>query len=172
MRKNNKTGIDWSDPEQVRENRRKNQRRYYQRHKEKIMRYQNDYNKKNREKIRDRSRKYYIKNKEKLINYQRKYKQERRIIILERLGNRCIKCGFDDYRALQIDHIHGGGNKEKKEKFNNDYGKYHKHLLSISEKELFNTYQCLCANCNWIKRFENNEVPHHQKKAYKEGRRQ
>ena len=27
--------------------------------------------------------------------------------VLEKYGNKCIKCGFDDIRALQIDHING-----------------------------------------------------------------
>ena len=28
-------------------------------------------------------------------------------------GIKCKKCGFDDYRALQIDHIDGMGSKDK-----------------------------------------------------------
>lgn len=68
---------------------------------------------------------------------------------LEILGSKCCKCGFSDIRALQIDHINGGGNRERKEK--GDYAMY-KGVILNPEK-----YQLLCANCNWIKRHENHE---------------
>lgn len=73
---------------------------------------------------------------------------------MEALGGKCVKCGFKDVRALQIDHINGGGSQERKER---DFKmNFHKHVLeSFIRKE--NKYQLLCANCNWIKRFENKE---------------
>ena len=61
----------------------------------------------------------------------------------------CCKCGFDDIRALQIDHINGGGLKHFKS--HTSVG-YYKSMLDEPEK-----YQLLCANCNWIKRYENKE---------------
>ena len=70
------------------------------------------------------------------------------------LGGKCKKCGFPDIRALQIDHINGGGNIESKK-----FGSYHMYLKI---KKSINTekynYQVLCANCNWIKRYENKET--------------
>jgi hypothetical protein len=94
--------------------------------------------------------------------YMREYSKEYRIrmrnAVMEILGNKCCKCGFSDSRALQIDHIKGGGNKERKEKRLLGQGKvYYKEVMeSLLKNEL--KYQCLCANCNWIKRFENNEL--------------
>ena len=70
------------------------------------------------------------------------------------LGNKCIRCGFSDRRALQIDHINGGGVKERKTLNIKDYCRVV--LKSIKNNE--NKYQLLCANCNWIKRFENKEL--------------
>jgi len=71
---------------------------------------------------------------------------------MDLLGNKCQKCGFNDERALQFDHINGGGVKEKKSMTTN----YYKHIInSILNKE--KKFQLLCANCNWIKRFENKE---------------
>lgn len=72
---------------------------------------------------------------------------------LEVLGNKCVRCGFDDIRALQIDHINGGGYKKVK---------------IIGRRKMYQTialgktegYQLLCANCNWIKRVENREFCH------------
>lgn len=94
----------------------------------------------------------YTKNKK---IYQRNYLRNLRESVVVILGGKCVKCGFDDKRALQIDHINGGGSKERKKMGLN--GSFHSHVLkSFIEKE--NKYQLLCANCNWIKRFENNEV--------------
>ena len=99
---------------------------------------------------------YKDKNKQK-INIRKCNKTQHdkcRKAILDLLGNHCIRCGFDDVRALQVDHIKGGGSKERKAwKGGNNF-----YLL----KEILNNgwegkYQLLCANCNWIKRFENNE---------------
>lgn len=67
------------------------------------------------------------------------------------LGNECQHCGFKDPRALQIDHVNGGGNREHKE-IKNTRKFYDKVLADTS-----GTYQLLCANCNWIKRHERKE---------------
>jgi len=65
----------------------------------------------------------------------------------------CIHCGFCDLRALQLDHINGGGNEDRrKNKEYNVYGYYIKNYI----KALF-SIQILCANCNWVKVYENNE---------------
>ena len=69
------------------------------------------------------------------------------------LGNKCTTCGFDDIRALQIDHIHGGGNRRKRENI--------EHLEQIYQKIIetkTSEFQLLCANCNYIKRVENLEA--------------
>ncbi len=69
--------------------------------------------------------------------------------VLEKLGGKCAKCGLDDYRTLQIDHIDGCGSAEIKALGLDKM--YRKILIDPSG------YQILCANCNWIKAFENNE---------------
>lgn len=96
--------------------------------------------------------------KEKIKNNANKsvklYLRNQRMAALEILGGICCRCSFADYRALQIDHINGGGSKERKER--NYKGSFHKNVInSVLNNE--NKYQLLCANCNWIKRYENNE---------------
>ena len=87
--------------------------------------------------------------------YQKNHLQYIRNSVLEALGGSCRFCGFSDKRALQIDHINGGGSKERKER--TFKGTFHKHVLqSFLKKE--DKYQLLCANCNWIKRVENKEI--------------
>lgn len=68
------------------------------------------------------------------------------------LGGKCCRCGFADRRALQIDHVNGGGKSELL-KYGGGSSTYLKKVLSAPA----GIYQLLCANCNWIKRWENNE---------------
>lgn len=85
-------------------------------------------------------------------NYPRQaaYRRRLRAAALAILGNKCVHCGFDDPRALQIDHINGGGGKERKDTKNNQTMYYRMIIASAEEDE--GKYQLLCANCNWIKR--------------------
>lgn len=91
-----------------------------------------------RQMIRERQRRWYLKVREEMFMA---------------LGNKCVRCGFSDRRALQIDHINGGGIKERRK--GNTRMFHRKVLTSVKKKE--NKYQLLCANCNWIKRSENSE---------------
>lgn len=122
------------------------------------------------------SKRYYEKNKDRLREYHRAYTRARyrrvgpevakrsvkawyaqnRATILARMGGVCVKCGFADTRALQIDHVAGGGNRERKAVARDSF---YVRLL----KHGTNGYQLLCANCNWIKRLENNEHTTHSR---------
>ena len=77
--------------------------------------------------------------------------RELRLIALSVLGGKCVKCGFDDPRALHLDHIHGGGGAHNR-----------KVSWSVRYRSIIDgttsAFQVLCANCNWIKRTENREV--------------
>ena len=89
--------------------------------------------------------------------YSRRYRRKLRFIVLERLGGKCSNphCDFSDWRALQIDHIKGGGCKELRSK---SQVKYLVMLRDMPIEKLKQNYQLLCANCNWIKRYENDEI--------------
>ena len=80
-----------------------------------------------------------------------------RLDTLQFLGGKCSRCGFSDVRALQIDHINGGGSKEL-QSYRNSYRRmaYYEKVRQTPP----GTYQILCANCNWIKMSENKEFPH------------
>lgn len=82
----------------------------------------------------------------------KRYYNKLKMSVFALLGMECVRCGFDDLRALQIDHINGGGAKEIKSFTRNKYKVLHEKILNGSKE-----YQVLCANCNWIKRSENNE---------------
>lgn len=81
--------------------------------------------------------------------WRRKKEKELRLAVLNKYGHKCNRCSLDDYRALQIDHVKGGGTKDSKL----NKASYYKRVLHDTK----GTYQLLCANCNWIKRFENEE---------------
>ncbi len=76
-----------------------------------------------------------------------------RIKVLEYLGGECAICGFNDFRALQIDHVNGNGKEEKIR----SGATYHKLVMDSYDRDE-NKYQILCANCNWIKRYDRWEV--------------
>jgi len=83
-------------------------------------------------------------------NHKRNVELRTNVIAL--LGGKCVHCGYDkDPRAFQIDHINGGGIRERKAL--GSYTKFAKHVLAVNG----DGYQLLCANCNQIKRFENKE---------------
>ena len=82
----------------------------------------------------------------KMIERQRKERQD----VIQILGGKCIKCGFDDPRALQIDHVHGGGRAEQRRIGFGRITTYIYNRIKSGSKD----YQLLCANCNFIKMFE------------------
>ena len=97
---------------------------------------------------------YRVKSIGKIRKNNDKYNHSLRQKVVDCLGGKCIKCGFNDIRALQIDHINGGGYQEMK----NLSAKQRYKLVLQSTQNKEKKYQLLCANCNWIKRFEDKEV--------------
>lgn len=75
---------------------------------------------------------------------------------IEVLGGKCARCGFDDIRALQIDHVNGGGRKDHRER--GQLTIYRGIIKAHAHGENITDFQVLCANCNWIKRWENKET--------------
>ena len=134
-----------------------------------LIKHKNKYGELYIKKQKEISRIHYLKNKEKFKekylsirdtneykekkNYERKrYFEKWKNEIYKLLGDKCIKCGFSDKRALQIDHINGDGYLDK----NKRTLTYYK-LVFLSIKNGEKRYQMLCANCNWIKRVEMKE---------------
>lgn len=72
--------------------------------------------------------------------------------IINLMGGKCSSCGFDDHRALQIDHVNSDG-KDHRKIFANRAFAYYKDIRD-SFVSGDGRFQLLCANCNWIKRHE------------------
>jgi len=126
----------------------------------KKLKYLKEYRKKNKEKIRERTKRWRERNKDRIdkrITKRRRFIREETIKFL---GNKCKKCGFSDWRTLQVDHVNGGGGKEKRELGGSRTG------LLKRIKETPEKYQLLCANCNWIKKYENHELNQYWRKEH------
>lgn len=65
----------------------------------------------------------------------------------------CIRCDFNDIRALSIDHIGGGGNRVRARRFKGT-GTFYRWLQQENYPE---GYQTLCMNCQFIKSYEKGE---------------
>lgn len=133
---------------------------YYQEHKNELLKKSHDRYLKNRPHLLEGRHRRYLYDKDGLsIKSHNQYYQIRREI-LQLLGNKCsnpncdVPNGMADIRALQIDHINGGGRKEVKS-FPNSVAFYKFVLAQV--KASSKDYQLLCANCNQIKRYEKQE---------------
>ncbi len=117
---------------------------------------------------RDVSVRSYAANREvrkaKARERREKYPEEGRTLrakwrrrAFDAIGHTCARCGFDDKRALQFDHINGGGSKERRQIKSTTA--YYRRIIGRGTAE----YQTLCANCNWIKRAETDEAKRNSK---------
>jgi len=84
--------------------------------------------------------------------------------IFKLFGGKCVKCGFSDSRALQIDHIHGA----KEPHSHRLRGGYPLYRAILRGERDVDEFQLLCANCNSIKIFENKEFAPYKKEWERE----
>lgn len=132
---------------------------YYQNNKEIIKARSKKYYDDNKDRLRSKwnensKRQYFLYKDEKLL-WQKEHHKKRRIDFLNKLGLcKCSMCGFDDWRALQIDHVKGGGTQERRLYNGTVTRKIQQELIDKNPEN----YQVLCANCNWIKRYDNKET--------------
>lgn len=116
-----------------------------------------DHRKENLIKARIYAKKHYQQKKKYMLTYYRKRWRKIRNEIYDLLGKKCVRCGFDDERALQVDHLNNDGYLLRKTITNTL--SFLKHIKKTPQK-----YQILCANCNWIKRVETDEKRFKEKK--------
>ena len=124
--------------------------------------YNKEYSERNKEKVKIWKRTWVINNKEKVYTNSRNWWHRLKQEIFELLGTKCSNpnCPIPseklDIRALQIDHVRGGGMRHIKNVPRNHYYKSILNEIKAGSKD----YQLLCAYCNWMKRFENKEYRH------------
>jgi len=72
---------------------------------------------------------------------------------------KCVCCGESEYLFLSLDHINGGGSKERRHLKSNGYTSSTDIFLLLKRKGWPNGFQVLCHNCNLAKGFYG-ECPH------------
>jgi len=144
------------------------QRNYHTKNKERIRQKMHDYNLKHHDEICAQHKLYYQnrdKSKDWINNERiRVFKVMQRQEVFTHYGNgkcACVRCGFDDIRALSIDHINGGGNEHRRElqaarpshrgMGGTDFYRW------LKQHDYPEGYQTLCMNCQFIKQLEDNE---------------
>jgi hypothetical protein len=142
------------------------------------MGYSKDYYDRNREKCKKQIRESHLRHRESRLKSQKEYRREhyeevttkaraydRKVnkeLKIETLsaygGVKCAVCGYNkDYRALDLDHINGGGNKERIKTGINGGIKFY----NILRKQGFpdkDKYRVLCRNCNWLEYLDNRQL--------------
>jgi hypothetical protein len=132
---------------------------YREKNREKLNLHNKIYRKQNKEILRKKAHERYLKKREyyrqkgkewraKNPHYQQGFARKSRLKVLECLGGKCALCGIPDNRVLQIDHINGGGTKERNQL--STMAVYRK-ILKLCQEERSENYQLLCANCHLIK---------------------
>ena len=124
-------------------------------HKERLLEYSRQYYHKHKLEYAEHSRRYWQSHKAELKEKHRRRWQALKIEILNHYSGgklACVKCGFNDIRALSIDHIKGDGAKHRRVE---GAGSAVWHWLKRSDYP--EGYQTLCMNCPFIKKMENRE---------------
>ncbi len=116
--------------------------------------YSKQYRNKNKEKAIINNREWRHKNAEHVALKKREERAKLKETVLSHYSNQtmcCLNCGFNDIRALQLDHINNDGAKERKELFGDRTKAGTTFYRWIRQQNFPEGYSVLCANCNIIK---------------------
>jgi hypothetical protein len=79
--------------------------------------------------------------------------------VVSAYGGKCNCCGEDEFLFLQIDHVNGGGKKDR------DAGLFSTTWYRwLKANNYPKEYQLLCANCNWGKHLNGGVCPHQDRR--------
>jgi len=111
------------------------QRAYREKNKEKTKLYRKEYYQKNRETLNQKSISYAQNNTTRIKEYHKEYHVKMRIGVLAKIDPtmKCVMCGCDDTRFLEVNHIKGGGNKEQK-RFKEDSHSSSQNIIMLIHK--------------------------------------
>lgn len=92
-------------------------------------------------------------NRDKRLAYMKARREKFKDDVLNAYGRSCAICGFDDIRALQIDHIENDGAAERKSLGGKSVSGWRFYEI-LKARGYPEGYQTLCANCNNIKQWD------------------
>lgn len=167
--------MPYKDPDKRREYHREYGRKWVAARKEQQLQYQREYRRKRyavdpewRARLQAHSRKGYMnhgtkRNEQRRLRRrtdavfrkieqqrERSFTYRRRLRAIEFLGGACSRCGNGDVRVLEIDHVKGDGNLDRR--IGRDQGVACTELAKGIAPQ--GKYQLLCANCHCIKHWE------------------
>jgi len=122
-----------------------------QRCKKKASHYRANLTKKERERRARLHHEYFLRNREKFNQNAARYRAKRKRDVFGFYGYKCNCCGETEPAFLTIDHVHGGGNKQRREMFGSNSGGGNRMLALIIKQGYPATFQVLCWNCNMAK---------------------
>ena len=127
---------------------------WYEKNKERVKKQSHEYYLSHREETLQRTTRYHHEHTEWRKKYYQGYYGEIRLEVLARIdpAMKCARCGCDDTRFLEINHIKGGGNKEHKK-----LGKKvtrNMILLIHHKKRSVEDLNLLCRICNALDHLE------------------
>jgi len=153
--------MPWSNKEKEQEwyQRNKEKKREYNRrwrleHREQRKIYQKQWRQEHREQKNAANRQWYRGHRELANRIVKRAKDKLKLEVLTYYGKgkcACVKCGFNDVRALSIDHIKGDGYLHREILIGGDFYRW------LKKNNYPEGYQTLCMNCQFIKRIENKE---------------
>lgn len=126
-------------------------KKYYRNHREEIKLKSKKYNDIHKEEVKLRRKKYNEKNRVPRLEVE---KTRRRVAKLEAFNHytnnniKCLDCGKNDIRVLQIHHMNNDGAKHRKEMNSGNAS------LWLKKYNFPEGYQILCANCHLLKHRE------------------
>ena len=98
----------------------------------------------------------FIKHKSKYLETDRKRRAKFRLTVLQKISGKikpvCNRCGCDDFRCLEINHINGGGCKEFREREILGGSKFYRLILTGQRK--IEDLNILCRPCNNLEHLE------------------
>lgn len=106
-----------------------------------------------------RTKEYHQNHREEARARSRKWRANIKVEVLTHYGLgrcACVRCGFNDIRALSIDHIDGGGYRYRT-KGQLDGTRGTSFYQQLKKRDFPLGFQTLCMNCNFTKRKENKE---------------
>jgi len=99
----------------------------------------------NKEKIDIRNKKWHTNNKYKMNKFGRDHRERRKTEAMNHYGGCvCQLCGVEDIEVLVLDHISGGGTKQRR-----GFGDGHAIYRWVYNNHYPDGFRVLCRNCNW-----------------------
>ena len=96
-------------------------------------------------------REYRQRNPDKYREHKRRFNRALRQAVLIGYGAVCASCGYNDVRALDLDHVNNDGGAERRAANGNTGGHNWKTYPVAIDEGFPPRFQLLCRNCNWIK---------------------